>query len=94
MKALQENDVIRAMREEWAARIGALREQVDVVMNSKVGKEGDVPVISPGLKVMHKKSGIRYTVTSVGPRDVILKTPEGEDFLVDGPEFESAYKLD
>jgi hypothetical protein len=94
MRVLQEADVVRVMREEWTARVKALAEQVDVVLNSKVGKEGEKPVLSPELKVKHKKSGILYTIDSVGPRDIILRTPEGETFLVDGPAFEQEYHLD
>lgn len=94
MKVLQEADVIRVMREEHAARVKALAEQVDVVMNSKVGKEGEKPVLSPELKVKHKDSGILYTIDSIGPHDVILRTPEGEKFLVDAAEFEKGYHLD
>lgn len=92
MKKLQEADVIRVMREEWHARINQLAEQVDLMMHSKV--TGDTPVISPELKVRHKKSGIRYTVSSVGMRDVILRTPEGDEFLVDKERLESEYELD
>ena len=94
MKKLQEADVIRVMREEWDARVKALSEQVDIALNAKVPDQGEVPVISPELKVMHKKSGIRYTVCSVGPRDVILRTPEGHKFLVDESELEKSYELD
>jgi hypothetical protein len=94
MKTLQEADVLRIMREEWTAKVKALSEDVDVVLNSKVGKEGDMPVISPELKIRHKKSQIRYTIFSVGPRDVILKTPEGKRFLVDKAELENEYQLD
>jgi hypothetical protein len=94
MKVLQEADVIRVMQEEWAAKVRALAEQVDVVMNSNVGKEGEKPVLSPELKVKHKDSGILYTIDSIGPRDVILRTPEGEKFLIDADELERAYHLD
>lgn len=94
MRTLQEEDVIRIMREEWDRKVQALTETIDVVLNSKVGKDGEKPVISPELKVMHKQSGIRYTVSSVGPRDIILRTPEGEEFLVDKDELETAYELD
>ena len=94
MKQLQEADVLRIMREEWQTRVDALAEQIDMVMNSKVGKEGDLPVIAPELKVRHKDSQIRYTVSSVGPRDVILRTPEGEKFLVSKESLEQEYELD
>jgi hypothetical protein len=94
MKPLKEADVLRVMREEWQAKVKSLAEQVDVVMNSRVEKKSDVPVLSPELKVMHKTSGIRYTIDSVGPRDAILRTPEGDTFLVDKGTFEHEYELD
>lgn len=93
MKTLKPEDVIRVMKEEWDARVRHLSEQVDLVMNSKVEGDNNL-VISPELKVRHKKSQIRYTVSSVGPRDLILRTPEGEEFLVDKETLESEYELD
>jgi hypothetical protein len=63
-------------------------------LNAKVGKGEEQTVISPELKIIHKKSGIRYTIDSVGPRDCILRTPEGEKILVGKEEIESAYELD
>lgn len=94
MKTLQEADIIRIMREEWDKKVQTLAETVDLTLNAK-GKDGDQhPVISPELKVMHKKSGIRYTVDSVGPRDVILRTPEDEKFIVDKETLEAEYELD
>lgn len=94
MKPLQEADIIRIMREEYAAKLRALDEAVSVSLTSKVGKEGEEPILTPGLKVRHKRSQIRYTLVSVSPRDVILKTPEGEEFLVDAANLESEYELD
>jgi hypothetical protein len=94
MKTLQEADVLRVMREEWKAKTQALSEKIDLTLHSKVAKDGEEPVIAPELKVRHKKSQIRYTVSSVGPRDIILRTPEGENFLVDKETLEAEYELD
>lgn len=94
MKTLKDEDVIRLMREEWETARDALTEQIDMVMNSKVEGDDKEPVISPELKVKHKKSQIRYTVSSVGPRDIILRTPEGDEFLIDKEELEQNYELD
>lgn len=94
MRNLTEADVIRVMREEWDKKVAALTETVDMAMNAKVGPEGEKPVLAPELKVMHKQSGIRYTVDSVGPRDIILRTPEGDKFLVDKETLEAEYELD
>jgi len=93
MKTLTEADVIRVMREEWSKKVSALAEVVGLTMKAKAG-DGEKELVSPELKVMHRKSGIRYTVDSVGPRDVILRTPEGETFIVDQEELESDYHLD
>ena len=93
-KVLDEADVIRTMREEWDKRVSGLNEEVEIAMKSKVGADGEKMIISPELKVRHKKSQLRYTVSSVGPRDVILRTPEEEEFLVDASELEKEYELD
>lgn len=93
MKKLQEEDIIRIMREEWQGKVAKLSEEVDLTFNTKVdGKEKEV--ISKDLKVRHKKSQILYTVVSVSPKDIILKTPEGEDFLLDKETLEDEYELD
>lgn len=94
MKTLKEEDVLRVMREEWNAGVAALNEQIDMVLNSTVDSNEKEPVVSPELKVRHKASKIRYTVSSVGPRDIILRTPEGSDFLIDKETLEDEYELD
>lgn len=94
MKTLNEQEVLRLMREEWNRGVEALSEQIDMVMHSKVDSNEKEPVLSPELKVKHKKSQIRYTVSSVGPRDIILRTPEGDEFLIDKETLESEYELD
>jgi hypothetical protein len=94
MKPLTEADVLRVMREEWNAKVVRLAEQIDMVMNAKVDDSGVENVLSPELKVKHKDSKIRYTVSSVGPNDVILRTPEGEKFLVSKEQLENEYQLD
>lgn len=81
------------MREEWQKKVDALAEQIDMVMQSKVGKDPK-DVLSPELKVKHKDSNLRYTIDSVGPRDVILRTPEGEQFIVSKEQLEDEYRLD
>jgi len=93
MKKLEESDIIQIMREEWEAKLQALSETVDIVFKSKVDGK-DKQVIDPDLKLRHKKTQFLYTVVSVGPRDAILKTPEGKDFLVDKDTLEDEYELD
>jgi hypothetical protein len=93
MKKLEESDIIKIMREEWDANVAALSEAVDAVLKGKVdGKEKTI--LSPELKLRHKKSQFLYTVVSVGPRDAILMTPEGEQMIVDKDTLEKEYELD
>jgi len=93
MKKLQEQDIIRIMREEWQGKVAKLSEEVDLTFNAKVDGE-EAEVISKDLKIRHKKSQILYTVVSVSPKDIILKTPEGEDFMLDKETLEDEYELD
>ncbi len=92
MRTLTEADVIRAFREEHAKRLAELAKDVDVMFKTRDGKQQNV--LSAGLKLRHKKSGLLYTIDSVGSKDAILRTPEGKKFLVDAPELEQTYDLD
>lgn len=93
MRALTDKDIIEVFREEWDSRVASLTETVVVAMTAKIGKGEEKMIIAPELKVLHKNSGIRYTVDSVGPNDCILRTPEGEKFLIDAEELEKNYEL-
>ena len=94
MKKLEESDIIRLMREEWNKKLARLSEEVDAVLQGNVdGKEK--MILSPDTKLRHKKSKLLYTLVSVGPRDAILKTPEGDkQFLVDKDTLEKEYAID
>jgi hypothetical protein len=92
-KELTEEDIIRVMREEYDLKLKRLREHVDLTFKAKVDGE-EKSLISPELKILHKTSGIRYTVDSVAPEDVILRTPEGEKFIVDRQELEKEYEIE
>jgi hypothetical protein len=90
MKKLEDADIIRIMREEWETRLARLTEEVDATFKGNVdGKEKTL--LSPDLKI--KRNGILYTVVSVGPRDAILKTPEGKLFIVDKDTLENEYVI-
>jgi hypothetical protein len=93
MKILKEEDIIHVMREEWQKKVKSLSEDVDLLLKAKVdGKE--INPVDTQLKVRHKKSQILYTVDSVSPQDVVLVTPEGEQFMISGAELEDDYELD
>lgn len=53
----------------------------------------NVDDVSPELKVRHKATGFLYTVVSVSKKDVVLKTPEGDEFIVDSAAFEKGYDV-
>lgn len=88
MKTLTDEDIIRIIREEWDKRLTRLTEKIQ-----STSKTTDDSIVSQGLKVTHKESGIRYTVDSVGKNDCILLTPEGEKFILDKDELEKDYEI-
>jgi hypothetical protein len=99
IKKLSEADIIRMIREEWEAKLKNLAEEVGIDYAVKIPSKGkvpkeEIPVLSPGLKVRHKKSQIRYTVISVNNEDCVLRTPEGKDFLVTAKKLEKNYEVD
>jgi fibrillarin-like rRNA methylase len=93
MKILTESEILNLFREEQALKNKALVKEVDMYFKNAANKD-ELTIVSPDLKVKHKKSGYRYTVDSVSARDVTLKTPEGELFDVDQKSLESEYELD
>lgn len=93
MKKLEDSVILELMREEWASKLKKLGESVDAVLTGKVdGKEKTI--LSPQTKLRHIKTQYLYDLVSVGPRDVILKTPEGKQFIVTKDELESDYEID
>lgn len=89
---LTEAELLRVMREEWEHKVSSLAEDV-LSLTGEVGDGTEEGVLSPDLKVRHKKSGVRYTIDSVSPRSVVITTPEGETIAVDGSTLESEYEL-
>lgn len=91
MKALTESEIVKIFQEENQKRLESLAEELDMYFKS----EGDVEnVISKELKVMHKKSGLRFTVDSVSPRDIVLRSPEGSLKKVSQQTLEDEFELD
>ena len=93
MKKLVDEDIIRLMREEWDAKLRKLEETVDAALKGKVDGEEKF-LISPDLKLRHKKTQFLYTVISVSPREVVLCTPEGKEFMIDADTLEKEYEID
>lgn len=90
MKVLNEEIVLNIMREEWDKRVKSLIIEDDTPI-----KAGGVDkVLSPDLKLVHKKSKLRYTIDTIGAREVILRNPEGETFVVDSDTLENEYSID
>jgi hypothetical protein len=87
MRLLSEADIVSALKEAWHERIDSVLAEIAIDTKDEDG------VLSQGLKIKHKDSGFLYTVSSVGLKDVVLKTPEGEEFLVNNEELEKNYAL-
>ena len=93
MKILSESDILRMMREEYDLKLERILSEINTAPFP--GQENDRDsVVSPDLKVRHDKTNLLYTVDSVSPNDVTLRSPEGDRFTVDADEFEKEYNLD
>jgi len=93
MRTLTEADIINVMREEWTSRVKTLREKANITFAGVVGDK-DTILVAPELKVQHSSSKIKYTIDSVSPRDVVLRTPEGKLFTVLADVLEQEYVLE
>jgi len=86
MKKITERQVVETMRRAYLQRLHEVIGETDVK-----DKRGNI-VISPGLKVRHKKSQFEYTVSSVkkdpksGGVVITLKSPELPRFTPRGGE--------
>lgn len=86
-----DEQLVRIMREEYSKILSDLVEDIDMhVRNSK----GDAKnVIAPELRVRNKKTGYVFTVDSVSPRSVTLRSPDGELISVNQHTLEDEYEL-
>ena len=95
---------LEALKAEYGNYMGAEEEPAEKPKKEKKSGEPkkakkssidlEPQAISTGTRIKHKHSGIEYTIVSVSPRDMILKTPEGRPFSVDAEEVEKDYELD
>lgn len=92
MDRLSEKRIIGLFKEEWRRRVDAVISEGAQPVSLTNAESDDL--LSPELKIRHTQSGIRYTVDSVGLKDVVLRTPEGEKFLLTKDELDSDYSLD
>jgi hypothetical protein len=91
---LDESSLITLMRESWNEKLNhviTFGESIEFAAPTNSGNER--AVISQGLKVLHKKSKLLYTVSEVGSDECVLKTPEGKDVLVGCDELEKEYEI-
>ncbi len=91
MNKLDENVVLRLLREQRAKQLRTLCEELDVNVNV----DGVVKkVIAPGLKVRTSSDGVLFTVDSIGKDNVVLRDTEGNKLVVTDKELEDLYELD
>ena len=83
--------IIKMIRESFQKKLDLLESEAKLKLTSHDSGAG--LLVSTGLKVHHKKSGILYTVSAVSRQEVELKTPEGQEFAVDAATFQEEYEL-
>ena len=94
MQRLTEKHILDVFRKEWNARVSSVLESASADIDAKVDVDGEQKIIiSPGLKLRHKSSKFQYTVQGISKNDAVLRSPEGEDFLVSLAELENDYEV-
>jgi hypothetical protein len=89
-KFLSKELIISIIKEQWQKRINEA-EKIDVF--GTISKDGKKNLLSPGLRVTHKESGIKYDIEAVGNASVVLSTPEGKQFKVDNETLQKEYEI-
>jgi len=90
---LTEQKIVELFSREYDRKIFEILSELDIGPFPGQAHK-DAPVITRDLKVRHVKTLLLYTIDSVSPRDITLRTPEGRRFTVSADEFEKEYKLD
>lgn len=90
---LTEQKIIAMFLEEYDHKIFEVLTEIDLSPFPGQAHK-DSPVVSRDLKVRHTQTSLLYTIHSVSPRDITLRTPEGKLFTVTIDELEKEYKLD
>ena len=80
--------LMRILREEIQKKLDELN------IKPYPGQDRGDDVLSKGLKIRHKKSGVMYTVQNVGYDDALLTTPDGKTIQLDKETIAKEYDLD
>ena len=92
MAKLTDTEVVGLLREEYHGKVQEVIDELDAFV--KLGSLGKVNVLSPGLKIRERESGLLYTISIVKPEGIECIGPEGEVFFIKNGELRSRYTLD
>lgn len=94
-KQVDDQTILRIMREEWTTRKSGLVTEVKLVAERESKKAEDISfdTVSIGLKIKHKESGVLYTVNQVSPGSVTLRSPEGALAVIPNASLEAEFEL-
>jgi hypothetical protein len=96
MKKLDDKTIVRIMKEEWEKRCNNVISEIEAYfdVDDEDGKEDNV--LSVGLKVRKiddPGKGLLFTIIALTKDNVMLKEPEGRQFVVSYDEFEKDYDI-
>ena len=91
MSMLTEQQVIQLIREEYHKKVQEVVDELGALV--KIGGES-MNVLSPGLKIREKRSGLLYTIQVVKPEGVEVMSGEGDSSFISNKELSARYALD
>lgn len=86
---LTNEELVTAIRQAWDKKLAALKEDLNSFLNEDIE-----PQVGTETKVKHRESQLLYTVHSIGPDEVVLRTPTGRLFTIDSASFDNEYEVD
>jgi hypothetical protein len=92
MTKLTDREVIALLHEEYQKKVQEVVDELDAFI--KLGSLGKVNILSPGLKIRERESGLLYTIDVVRPDGCTVKSPVGDESFISNKELRARYALD
>ena len=92
MSKLTDSEVVGLIREEYHRKVQEVVDELDAFV--KLGSVGKINILSPGLKIRERKSGLLYTIDVVRPDGCEVSSAPGEQFFIKNDELRDRYVLD
>ncbi len=99
-KIINDNDILKMLREEWHREVANLLEKKQERKKPKKKPENvklepeKMDNLAAGLRIKHRESKLEYTIVGSDGNNVTLLTPEGQEITLPKIRLKREYALD